>query len=142
MKEAIRSFRGQYRFLSNFYPAEVQFEGRSYRTVEHAFQAAKTLSSQMRVAIAEAPSPGHAKALGRAVTLRPDWEDVKIGVMRDLLRQKFGRPPLRDLLLATAPRQLIEGNTWGDHFWGICDGEGENHLGRLLEEVRTDFACR
>jgi ribA/ribD-fused uncharacterized protein len=125
-----------YEFLSNFSPATVHLDGVEYPTVEHAYQAAKTLDETEREQVRSAPTPGEAKAQGQKVTVRGDWENIKVDVMRDLLRQKFAGPPLRDRLAATAPRTLIEGNTWGDRFWGVYEDEGENWLGRLLMEIR------
>lgn len=134
----ITSFSGEYRFLSNFWPANVTDEEHRYATVEHAYQAAKTASASHRREILHANTAGIAKRLGRRVPIRPDWEDVKVGVMRELLRQKFAEPTLRAKLLATGTALLVEGNTWGDRFWGQCPvGVGENWLGRLLMEIRS-----
>ena len=108
-----------------------------YPSVEHAFQAAKTLDPLARELIRTAPTPKEAKRLGRAVDLRLDWEDVKVDVMRGLLVWKFLQEPYRSLLLSTGDEELVEGNFWRDQFWGKCDGVGENRLGRLLMEVRT-----
>ena len=46
---------------------------------------------------------------------------------------------LADCLVDTGDQPLIEGNTWGDRFWGVCGGTGMNHLGRLLMEVREEL---
>lgn len=137
MSTPITAFSGPYRFLSNFYPSPVTVNGNVYPTVEHAFQASKTTNAIERRRIWNAPTPGVAKRLGRQATLRPDWEAVKIEVMRGLLIEKFEDPVLYDQLRSTDGRQLIEGNTWGDRFWGECPvGHGENWLGRLLMEIR------
>jgi ribA/ribD-fused uncharacterized protein len=125
-----------YEFLSNFHPAPVRLDRVEYPTVEHAYQAAKTLDETERQHVRSASTPDEAKKRGRRVTVRPDWEQIKVSVMRDLLRQKFSDAVLRDRLLGTAPLILFEGNTWGDRFWGVCDGEGQNWLGRLLMEIR------
>ena len=125
-----------YEFLSNFYATTVLLDGVEYPTVEHAYQAAKTLDLSEREHVRSAPSPAVAKERGRQVTIRPDWDDRKAAVMRDLLAQKFSDPVLRKRLAATAPLELIEGNTWGDRFWGVYEGQGENWLGRLLMEIR------
>ncbi len=138
----VSSFRGPYRFLSNFYPAPVEFEGQRYPTVEHAYQAAKTPDAALRKRIREARNAGTAKMLGQRVPLRKDWERVKLDVMLDLLRKKFCRPSLSDLLLATEDLRLVEGNTWNDRFWGAVDGKGKNHLGRLLMQVRDELRQR
>ena len=125
-----------YEFLSNFHPCIVVFEGHEYGTVEHAYQAAKTLDEAERAHVRSAPTPAEAKERGGKVAVRADWDDIKVDVMRALLQQKFSDPDLWDLLAGTRPAALIEGNTWGDRFWGVCDGQGENWLGRLLMEIR------
>ena len=136
----IDSFQGEYRFLSNFYPAQVIFEGITYPTAEHAYQAAKSLDPNDRKEIAAAPSPAEAKRAGRALKLRNDWETAKFDVMERVVRDKFTRnAELRDRLLATGDAELIEGNTWGDRIWGVYQGEGENHLGRILMNVRGEL---
>lgn len=134
----ISSFTGEFRFLSNFWPAEVSLDGEVYPSVEHAYQAAKTINTAQRAAIRVAKGPGIAKRLGKTVTLRSDWNTVRLTVMRDLLKQKFSDPNLRQRLLATHDEELVEGNQWGDQFWGVARGRGQNHLGRLLMEVRKE----
>lgn len=109
-----------------------------YPSVEHAYQAAKTTVPQERAKIARLATPGEAKRAGRRVTLRPDWDAIKLDVMRGLLLQKFTYPDLGRALLETKPAELIEGNSWHDTFWGVdlTTGRGENHLGKLLMEIR------
>lgn len=139
----ITRFSGRYAFLSNFYPSPVEFEKDVYPTVEHAFQAAKTLRKTERRRIRDADTASMAKRMGRLVSLREDWNHLRHDVMLTLLREKFSDEELRDDLIATHPRRLIEGNTWGDRFWGaeLKAGQwhGENHLGRLLMEVRKEI---
>lgn len=135
----IDSFRGKYRFLSNFYPSVVVLDGVEYVTIEHAFQAAKTDDQADRLIIGTAYGPAAAKRAGRMVQLRPDWEDVKVSVMLSLLRQKFDDDRLCRKLLATRDDHLVEGNTWGDTYWGVCDGHGSNMLGKLLMQVRQEL---
>lgn len=136
----ITAFNGQYRFLSNFYPSEVTLDGNTYRTVEHAYQASKTLNPKQREKIANAPTPGKAKYLGRSVQMRNDFNNLKIKIMSDLIAQKF-RPgtQLAEKLKATGNTKLVEYNHWGDTFWGICHGQGENHLGKILTQTRTEL---
>lgn len=136
---SIESFVGDYRFLSNFFPAPVVLDGMTYPTVEHAYQAAKTLNRKERYRILADFPPSSAKRTGRHLTLRLDWDEVKLGVMLDLLRQKFRASKLKLLLLQTGCKELIEGNTWGDTYWGVCNGVGANHLGRLLMQVRREL---
>lgn len=124
----IDEFRGKYRWLSNF-------EG----GVEAKYQAAKTLDEGWKRRILDASSPGEAKRLGRKAPIRKDWEVIKIGVMYSLLLEKFKEEPYRSLLLATGEEELIEGNWWGDTFWGVCRGKGRNVLGTLLMRVREEL---
>lgn len=132
-------FHGENRFLSNFSYSDIVYEDQLYPTVEHAFQAAKTLDLQDRYLISMASTPGMAKREGRQVQLRPDWEEIKLEVMAKLLRLKFADPELKQLLLATGDDYLEETNTWNDTYWGVCNGVGENHLGRLLMMVREEL---
>ena len=135
----IERFSGTYRFLSNFFivPGGLEYEGRRYPTLEHAFAAAKSLDPVVREAIAALSGASQAKRAGRAISLRPDWEAVKLAVMADLLARKFSCETLARALTETGETELVEGNNWGDIFWGVCDGRGENHLGRLLMELRA-----
>ena len=136
----IDSFRGEYRFLSNFYPSEIEYEGRTYPTVEHAYQAAKTTDPEAREQIAAAATPGIAKRLGASVPLRPDWHKLKLSFMFAFVSRKFEDPELRRRLLSTGSECLREGNSWGDTFWGVDrDLGGKNHLGRLLMNVRASL---
>lgn len=133
----IESFSGDYAFLSNFYPCLVPFEGIEYPTAEHAFQAAKTLDLAKRQEIAALPTPAEAKRAGRKLQLRPGWERVKFRMMNQIVDNKFTwNPDLRQLLIKTKGSELIEGNDWNDTFWGVCDGAGENRLGRILMGTR------
>lgn len=133
----INSFSGKWRVLSNFYPIEIIYEGNRYTSVEHAFQAAKTLDPVEKIKVQICPTPGMAKRIGKNVTLRTDWEQVKVSIMLELLRQKFSVIP--KILLSTEDQELVEGNTWNDHFWGVCNGMGENMLGKLLMQVRGEL---
>lgn len=135
----ITAFRGTFGFLSNFSACTVQLDGKSYRSVEAAFQAAKTFNQKEREAIRRAKTPGEAKTLGQRVQLRPDWEAVKVKVMEGFLRQKFSKLDVQYKLLATLGRDLQEGNRHGDTFWGLVDGAGENRLGHLLMKLRQEF---
>lgn len=133
----IAGFYGDYRFLSNFWYANTKYDGVVYKTSEHAYQAAKTIIPEEREAIRAAASPSEAKKMGKTVTLRPDWENIKLQVMEDLVYDKFERnPKLLNKLLDTEDAYLEETNTWHDTYWGVCNGVGENHLGLILMKVR------
>jgi hypothetical protein len=141
MSEPIDRFLYKYHFLSNFFPSAVTFEKLSYPTIEHAYQAAKTLDPVERERIRNYEKPGQAKRRGKKVVLRTDWEQIKFKIMEDLVRQKFtDNSNLRSWLLETGDRPLIEMNTWGDRIWGVDEqGVGENHLGRILMKVRDEL---
>lgn len=134
----IDSFRGEYGFLSNFHKCRVEFKGMTYPSVEHAFQAAKNPDPEYRNSVAAVGSPVTAKRMGKKTALRPDWEEVKEGVMYELLLSKFSDPVLRDKLITTGSAELIEGNNHWDRYWGVCRGEGLNKLGKLLMKVREE----
>ena len=141
----IKNFEGEYAFLSNFYFSPMIIDNVVYTTNEHYFQAMKSLNPKERQALVLAPTPGKSKHLGRKVSLRKDWEDIKEEVMLTGLRHKFSNPELRKKLLATGNEELIEGTTWHDNYWGICDcetcgGQGKNRLGKLLMQVREELA--
>lgn len=135
----ITRFRNGYHFLSNFYQVMVVFEGNAYPSVEHAYQAAKCADIGQRFLFFSGSS-AQAKQHGRKVKLRPDWERFKLSVMELLLRLKFTPDTqLAFWLLKTGNAELIEGNQWGDTFWGVCGGQGQNHLGKLLMKIRAEL---
>lgn len=135
----IKSFRGEYAFLSNFYPCFVTYEGIRYPSVEHAFQAAKTLDENERKRFAVMQTASDAKYFGKRVNLREDWEYVKDEVMLECLRSKFNNKQLKEKLLSTQSKMLVEGNNHGDRYWGQVNGEGKNKLGELLMKVRSEL---
>ncbi len=139
---AIHGFRGEYRWLSNFWASDtgIEMDGELYTTVEHAYQAAKTVNLEARKPLQRVLKPGEAKRMGRGLPLRGDWERVKLDVMLSLLRKKFTRDPdMREKLLATGDAEIVEDNDWEDTFWGVCRGKGSNHLGKLIMQVRREL---
>lgn len=137
MKKRIESFEGEYRFLSNFWPCKVRYCTITYPSVEHGFQACKSLSKKKREQISQLKSAADAKRAGRRLKLRADWETYKEVIMYHFLKQKFKDKTLKNKLLATGDAPLIEGNWWGDTYWGVCNGKGENRLGKLLMRLRA-----
>ena len=132
----ITEFRGAYRFLSNFWPATVEYEGLIYLSTENAYQAAKMHPDNRKFFIA--CTPGEAKRMARKMPTLPNWHANRIPIMRGLLQQKFAPyTVLADMLRLTGDIEIIEGNTWGDTFWGVCNGKGENNLGKLIMEQRA-----
>ena len=139
----IKGFSGEYRYLSNFYPCKIEYEGLVYSSVEAAFQAAKCSVPAERAAFAFYTAP-QAKKAGRQVKLREDWESVKTDILCSLLFIKFrDNPGLLTLLLQTGNAVLIEENRWHDNYYGdcICDRckntLGQNLLGVKLMELRN-----
>ena len=140
-------FRGEYGWLSNFHSFPIQYENIIYPSTEYAYQAAKTLDNSMREMISQASSPGKAKKMGFAVSLRDNWDTIKYQVMEDIIRIKFEDKTLSDKLIATGDRYLIEGTTWCDNNYGICikkdcykckDKKGLNNLGNILMKIRKE----
>lgn len=132
----IDNFHGDNRWLSNFWIHD-EVHGLS---VEHHYQAAKADNYDDFILIMEAETPAQAKKLGKTIRVRGDWEQVKLIVMEQCIRDKFTyNSELRKKLLETRGMMLVEGNWWGDRFWGVCEGEGENHLGKILMKLRDDF---
>lgn len=140
---SIDEFQGPYRFLSNFWPAQIALNGVVYRSVEHAYMAAKSVDPEWHRVCAETESPAAVKRASRGIVLRPDWDAARVSVMLDCLRQKFAVDPLRSNLLATGDAYLQEGNRWGDTFWGVdlrkSPPVGANTLGTLLMQVRAEL---
>lgn len=137
MNGVIKEFRGIYRWLSNFEPVVVHWGEIAYPSVENAYQASKTWPEYRRPF--ETCTAVEAKKLGKRVPMRPEFHQEKLEIMRDLTRQKYQHPGLRRKLKETEDWLLIEGNWWGDRFWGQCQGEGENHLGRIIMSVRREI---
>ena len=138
--EKIESFSGEYRWLSNFWYCTIEYEGILYPSTEHAYQAAKTLDQVERQKMASMGTARESKKYGSNLEIRPDWNEVKVSVMLDVVRKKFENLALRIKLLETGNAELIEGNTWNDTFWGVCNGVGENNLGKVLMQVREEYS--
>lgn len=132
-------FRGKLAFLSNFYPCEIEYEGITYPTTEHAYQAAKSADPAIRKAIARLDTPNKSKQAGKRVDMRPEFESIKLQVMEDICRIKFAKPDMKAALLATGNLELVERNVWRDDFWGVCTDKGKNHLGIILMKIREDL---
>lgn len=134
---AYSSFSGSRRFLSNFQESKIRIGELTFPTAEHAYQAAKSLDPKDWKKVLAAPSPGKAKAMGKKLSLRPDWEEIKLAVMAEIVAAKFDQnPQLKVMLMATGSEELVENNHWNDTFWGVCEGIGQNHLGRILMAYR------
>jgi ribA/ribD-fused uncharacterized protein len=146
----IDRFDGRYNFLSNFYSVKIEHQGIKYPTLEHYYVSMKVKNDQQidgkyitmidcRELIAKMPDPGKVKQFGKIIKVRRDWNDVKLDVMLWGVREKFKQEDLKQMLLDTGEQELVEGNTWNDTYWGICRGEGQNNLGKILMKVRTEL---
>lgn len=130
----IESFTGENYFLSNFSHSKIEMNGLVFDNAEAAFHSFK---DPARAAEFEGLNPSLAKRLGRSVRLRKDWEEVKDAIMYEVVLTKFLQNPLlKRKLIDTKGKDLIEGNYWGDRYWGVCNGVGKNMLGKILVEVR------
>lgn len=139
----IDRFVGEYHFLSNFYPVQVWFEGMGYPSSEHAFVAAKTNDMTIRRVIQRLATPNAAKQYGKKLRLRPDWHTYRLVAMENIVRAKFTlNQDLGLLLMDTGSVELIEGNWWNDTFWGTCNDQGENHLGKILMKIREELNAK
>lgn len=136
IRRVINSFTGENYFLSNFSPSLLTVLGVPFNNVEAAFQACKTLDIEERYTFSNMTASESKKA-GRRVKLRAGWNEIlRVECMELCLRSKFADEKLKDKLKATGQIQLVEGNTWNDKYWGVCKGQGENMLGKLLMEIR------
>lgn len=154
-QETIDSFRGEHRFLSNFWilsssirPTIQTYFGPAPHveatTVEHLYEAYKATNLKDFLYVINSDTAGVAKRRGREISARPGWDRIKIPVMRYALRLKFLLPNEHDLLLGTGQAHLIEGNTWHDNFWGscrcvTCKNTGKNQLGKMIEAIREEL---
>ncbi len=143
----IKNFRGEWAMLSNFSFTKFSWHGHNYPTAEHAFQCAKTLDLNMQKTIRSLVMPGMAKNIGRKAPLRPGWEQIKRGIMDDIVLAKFAEPGPQKILLSTNDDTLVEGNNWHDVVWGVCwcntcGGVGSNWLGESLMKARSIYTSK
>lgn len=137
--KTIQGFFGPYRWLSNFHICGIQYEGFVYPSTENAYMAAKTFDTQLRIPL-QTLAPKEAKQYGKTIPLRKDWEEVKLEIMYQLNKQKFEwNLELRSALLATGDKYIEETNWWKDTFWGVCNGVGENNLGKIIMRIRQEL---
>lgn len=132
----ILGFRGEYSFLSNFYNSIVYYEGIKFETVENAYQAAKTDNIEERILISKMTA-SESKKYSKNIKLNKNWNYIKYYIMFELVFQKFYKNiNLYNQLLNTNNKYIEETNYWNDTYWGVCDGVGQNNLGKILMKVR------
>jgi len=142
-----KGFVGDRAFLSNFFPVTIFAMGKEWPSSEHLYQAMKTVDPVEREAVRVLPRPATTKKFGKSITLRPDWEQIRIEVMRDVVRAKFQQnPALAMQLVETRDDVLVEHNWWHDNFWGVCNCQScqdapkaRNELGKILMAVRAEL---
>lgn len=137
----VHGFVERYRWMSNFFPCRVEWEGRVYGSSEAAYQSAKYPLGERDVFTTL--DPDSAKKLSRTKPYdTAAWEARKERSMAEIVWAKFTQnPDLAAQLLATGKRHLEETNWWGDQIWGVYHGQGKNKLGLLLMETRERLAA-
>lgn len=136
----IYGFFAEYRWLSNFHLDTVNFQMIDFASGEHAYQAAKTADEEVKMLFTLLDTPRKAKNFGQEVELIPNWDMLKKSYMFAVLVAKYKNPALQEKLLNTGSLYLEETNYWKDTFWGVCDGVGQNNLGKLTMRVRDYYS--
>lgn len=147
LEHAITDFHGEYYWLDNMFLSPIRWSpSLTFEAVEYGFVYFKLADPAMRNDVLACVNPYEAKALGRSVAMRDDWDEIKFGIMYELVSRKFNQNPrLMRKLLATGDAMLIEGNTWDDNIWGDCTCvdclhiPGENWLGKILMSLRAQY---
>ena len=141
----INKFKGEHKFLSNFYNVNIYINGKYYASVEHVYQAYKATNEENHKLIQMQTSPRMAKKIGGEIELRNDWKDIQYDLMLKLVRKKFENEYLKGKLIETGDEYLEEGNVWHDQLWGNCicekhkNTKGKNWLGEILMIVRREL---
>lgn len=133
------SNKGNYGFLSNFYFVNFWYDGRRWKTSEHAFQAMKFFGTKYEEVIRNQPTPALAAKNGkrRDFPLRDDWENIKDELMKEIVMAKFKQnEDIKIMLLDTKNAKLVEDSPY-DYYWGCGKNKtGKNKLGKILMEIR------
>lgn len=137
----IKQFRDEYRWLSNFAPVQIILNGIIYKSVEHAYMSAKSNDYEWKLFCKNTESAGDVKKASYSINLVGDWNQTKLNVMKECLKQKFSFEPYKTKLIQTGDEFIQEGNFWNDRFWGVClkTGKGENNLGKMIMDIRTEL---
>lgn len=138
----IKEFQNEYRWLSNFAPVLIILDKIEYSSVEHAYMSAKSDDIEWKKFCSNPNNkPGDVKRESRNITLKENWNEIKLDIMYQCLKQKFNQEPYKNLLLETKDKYIQEGNMWNDKFWGVClkTSKGINHLGKLIMQIRKEL---
>lgn len=133
----IKTFEDSYKQFSNFYIRDVIYKNILYKTREHAFQCQKATNQKDFEYVYHSKDPYRAKQRANHIKCEPNWKNIRVKIMHEIVLSYFQQhKDAKNLLLSTGTEEIQEGNTWGDKFWGVVDGEGENWLGQILMDVR------
>jgi ribA/ribD-fused uncharacterized protein len=142
INNVIVSFDGEESWLSNFYDSPIEYRGRTYLSVEHAYHSEKSSDESWKQICSDwSNNAGKIKRLSRDIVIVSDWDSIKKDVMWSLLNSKYNLDIFKDRLLNTNDMIIREGNRWGDFFWGTSlDGtKGNNELGKMIMKIRTNL---
>lgn len=144
----IDSFYGNNLWLSNFQVCKIEYDGYIYWSTQAAYQAQKFKGTKIQTdrirKVFTKIEPNQAKMLGSIIPLREDWQEVRLGIMKDILQIKFNMQPYKTMLIKTGTQELVQGNYWHDTFFGKCNcekhkGQGQNHLGNIIMQIRDEL---
>ena len=138
----IYEFKDEYDWLSNFSDVDVILDGITFKSVEHAYQSAKSEDKNWKNFCSDySNSAGKIKKESHSIIIKENWEDIRVSIMFSLLVQKFNTEPYKTKLIETGEVYIQEGNNWNDKFWGFCfkTNYGKNNLGKLIMVVRNDL---
>lgn len=139
-EDGIYGFFEDYRWLSNFHLVDITIDDLTYASTEAAYMSMKCADRDYKIRLSRAKTPGEARRIGRGnFKLVENWDDIRVQVMYLVNKQKYEYPNLRQKLLDTGNKYLEETNTWNDTFWGVCNGVGENNLGKVLMTIREEI---
>ena len=141
----IGPFQGEYSFLSNMYPCKIIYDGKLFRSSEALYQTFKIDPARTdwieAIRLCERPEKAKRMVKKKDCPLKKytpkEWNFLRLAWMRISIREKFEQnPDLMEKLLDTGDAEIVELNHWNDTFFGRCDGVGENHLGKILMNLR------
>jgi ribA/ribD-fused uncharacterized protein len=137
----IKEFQGEYRWLSNFAIVPIKLDSIVYKSVEHAYMSCKSDDYTWKLFCRDTERAGDVKKASYKIKLVDNWDQIKLDVMKECLKQKFSNEPYKTKLIQTNDELIQEGNDWNDKFWGVClkTGKGENNLGKMIMNIRNEL---
>lgn len=148
MSKYVGSFSGDLEFLSNMYKIPIYFneskydnfqpDFKVYPSSENLYQALKCKYIKDRE-LFQNVDPHKSKRIGKTIEIRSDWDNVRLEAMKLAIDLKFKNIELGEKLIDLPDGKIIEFNNWGDRFFGICNGEGLDHLGKILRAKKQQI---